>query len=166
MARPKKQVKTLIICFSYHHKNTAKIASVFADILDAEIKTPLKVKPSDISKYDLIGFGSGIYFGKHHKVLLDLVDKLPHVTKKAFIFSTSGGTRSIAYKSHQRLREKLQSKGFDIVGEFNCAGFDTFGPFKIVGGLQKGRPNADDLRQAETFALKLAKTRSKKRRPR
>jgi flavodoxin len=148
-------MKTLIICFSYHHKNTAKIALVFASALNAEIKTPSEVNPNGLSEYDLIGFGSGIYFGKHHKSLLDLVDKLPQVTdKKAFIFSTSGQTGH-ASRFHKQLREKLQAKGFNIVGEFNCAGFDTNGLMKIVGGVSKGHPDKDDIKQAETFAQSL-----------
>ena len=149
-------MKTLVICFSYHHENTAKIASVFAKTLGAEIKTPLEVNPNDLSEYDLTGFGSGIYFGKHGKVLLDLADKLPQMTnKKAFIFSTSGQTGNVVSKFHQYLREKLRSKGFDIVGEFNCAGFDTFGPLRLVGGIKKGRPNEEDLEKAEAFAKNL-----------
>jgi len=148
-------MKTLVICFSYHHKNTAKIALVFASALNAEIKTPPEVNPNGLSEYDLIGFGSGIYFGKHHKTLLNLADNLPQVTdKKAFIFSTSGRTGN-ASKFHKQLKEKLQSKGFNIVGEFNCAGFDTYGPLKIVGGINKGRPNENDLKQAEAFAQSL-----------
>lgn len=148
-------VKTLVICFSYHHKNTAKIALVFASTLNAETKTPSEVNPNGLSEYDLIGFGSGIYFGKHHKSLLDLANKLPQVTnKKAFIFSTSGQTGNTS-KFHKQLREKLQSKGFNIVGEFNCAGLDTYGLMKIVGGLNKERPNKDDIKQAEAFAQSL-----------
>jgi len=86
-------MKTFIVCFSYHHKNTEKIASVFAKTLDAEVKMPGEVSPQGFSEYDLVGFGSGISFGKHYKVLIDFADKLPPVTKKkAFIFSTSGQT--------------------------------------------------------------------------
>ena len=148
-------MKTIIICFSYHHRNTEKIASVFAKTLDGAVKTPTEVDPNGLSDYDLIGFGSGISFGKHYKVLLDFADKLPPVTnKKAFIFSTSGQTGKTP-KFHQKLRETLQSKGFTIAGEFNCAGFDTYGLLKIAGGIQKGHPNDDDLKQAEAFALNL-----------
>ncbi len=148
-------MKTLIICFSYHHNNTAKIASVFAKILDAEIKTPADADQTGICEYDLVGFGSGIYFGKHHKVLLDLAGKLPLMAdKKAFIFSTSGQTGKTE-KFHQQLRERLQLKGYDIAGEFNCAGFDTYGLLKIGGGIKKGHPNEDDLKDAEAFAQNL-----------
>jgi flavodoxin len=148
-------MKTFIVCFSYHHKNTDKIASVLAKTLDAEVKMPGEVSPQGFSEYDLVGFGSGISFGKHYKVLLDFVDKLPPVTKKkAFIFSTSGQTGKTS-KFHQKLREALQSKGFDVVGEFNCAGFDTYGILKIVGGIQKEHPDEADLKQAEIFAKGL-----------
>jgi flavodoxin len=146
---------TLIVCLSYHHKNTEKIASVFAKTLDAEVKMPGEVDPQALSEYDLVGFGSGISFGKHYKVLLDFADKLPAVTKKkAFIFSTSGQTGKTS-KFHKKLREELESKGFSIVGEFNCAGFDTYGVLKIVGGIQKDHPDENDLNQAEAFAKNL-----------
>jgi flavodoxin len=150
--------------------NTEKIAKVFAKVLDAEIKTPQQIDPEELKEYDLVGFGSGIYDGKHHKTLLDLADKLPQVTsKKAFIFSTSFNTWEVA-KSHSSLREKLQSKGYMNVDEFNCAGWDTNSDYnsgiilaavsvmvKLLGGLHKGRPNAKDLKNAEEFANNLKK---------
>jgi flavodoxin len=150
-------MKALIIYISVHHGNTEKVAKVMANILDA---TLLQVKQADanmLEQYDLIGFGSGIYFGKHHESLLDFVDKLPVLTnKKAFIFSTSG-LRKIPFVHNfdKPLRKKLQRKGFDIIGEFSCRGLDTYRATKLVGGVNKGRPNADDLRQAEDFASGL-----------
>jgi hypothetical protein len=33
-------MKALVIVFSFHHKNTEKIAQVFAQVLDAPLKTP------------------------------------------------------------------------------------------------------------------------------
>ena len=88
--------------------------------------------------------------------MFDLADKLTQLTdKKAFIFSTSGRTVNTTSKFHKKLREKLQAKGFNIAGEFNCAGLDTYGLMKIVGGLNKERPNEEDLKQAEAFAQSL-----------
>jgi flavodoxin len=148
-------MKALVICFSYHHMNTEKIASVFAKALGAETKTLSEVDPSKLFEYDLVGFGSGISFGKHYKELLDFADKLPQIAnKKAFIFSTSGQTGKTE-KFHKLLKEKLQSKGFDIAGDFNCAGFDTYGLLKIGGGIKKGHPDEEDLKQAEVFAQSL-----------
>jgi len=150
-------MKSLLVLFSYHHNNTEKIANVFAKVLDAQIKTPRQINPEELQEYSLIGFGSGIYDEKHHKVLLDLADKLPQVTnRKAFLFSTSGITgEAKVTKDHSSLREKLQSKGYMIVDEFQCVGFNTNSFLKLFGGINKGRPNAEDLKHAEEFAQKL-----------
>jgi len=150
-------MKSLLVCFSYHHNNTEKIANVFARVLNAQIKTPQQTNPEELQEYDLVGFGSGIDSGKHYQVLLDFADKLPHVTnKKAFIFSTAGitGKEKVA-GDHSALRERLQSKGYVIVDEFGCSGFNTNSFLKFFGGMNKGRPNAEDLRHAEEFAQKL-----------
>jgi flavodoxin len=151
-------MKSLVIVFSYHHKNTEKVAKVIAKVLDAPVKTPQQVNPEELREYDLIGFGSGIYSAKHHESLLDLADKLPQVTgKKAFIFSTYGAPAAFAGRefvenNHSQLREKLKAKGYSVSGEFGCAGWNTNSFLKYFGGLNKGRPNAEDLRNAEEFA--------------
>ena len=150
-------LKSLLVLFSYHHNNTEKIANVFAKVLDAQIKTPQQVNPEELQEYNLIGLGSGIYSAKHHKSLLDLADKLPKVTdKKAFIFSTSAilGDKKVA-KDHSILRRKLQSKGYIIVDEFACKGFNTNSFLKYFGGMNKSRPNAEDLKDAQEFAQNL-----------
>ncbi len=150
-------MKPILVLFSYHHKNTEKIAKVFANILDAQIKTPQEINPEELQEYSLIGFGSGIYGEKHHESLLDFADKLlPVNNKNAFIFSTSAlmGKEKVA-KDHSLLRKKLQSKGFTIVDEFACKGFNTNSFMKYFGGMNKGRPNAEDLKHAEEFAQNL-----------
>ena len=157
--------KSLIVLYSYHHNNTEKIAKVMAKVLDAEIKWPQEINPEELQEYDLVGFGSGIYSGKHDESLLELADKLPHVKeKKVFIFSTSGAPIAIggqktlddyAVNAHSLLREKLKDKGYLIVDVFICAGFNTNSFLKLFGGINKGRPNADDIQNASEFALGL-----------
>ena len=86
-------MKSLIVVFSYHHKNTHKVAEVMAKALDAKVKSPQQTVLEELSQYDLVGFGAGIDSGKHYRELLDFADALPQVTdKKALIFSTSGMT--------------------------------------------------------------------------
>ena len=150
-------MKALIIYISVHHGNTERVAKVMANILDADLLQMKQVDASMLEQYDLIGFGSGIYFGKHHKSLLDFVDMLPMLrNKKAFIFSTSGLRKiQFIHNFDKPLKEKLQRKGFDIIGEFSCLGLDTYRATKLVGGVNKGRPNAEDLKQAEDFASGL-----------
>lgn len=147
-------MKALVVYVSIHHGNTEKIAEIMADALDASLLQVKQVDASMLEQYDLIGFGSGIYFGRHHKSLLDFVDKLPSLrNKKAFIFSTSGLRRiRFIHDIDKPLKDKLQRKGLDIIGGFSCRGFDTFGAAMIIGGINRGRPDAKDLRRAQDFA--------------
>jgi len=150
-------MKSLLVLYSYHHKNTEKVAQVMAEVLNSQIKTPKEIKLEELNDFNLIGFGSGIYSAKHHKFLLELADNLPMVLdKKAFIYSTAAltGKRKIA-EDHLELREILQSKGYVIVDEFQCKGFNTNSFMKYFGGMNKGRPNALDLKNAEEFAQKI-----------
>jgi flavodoxin len=148
--------RSLLVLVSYHHNNTQKIAKAFAAVLDAQIRTPREIGPEELQQYDLIGFGSGIYDGKHHRDLLEFADRLPSVDgKKVFLFSTSFDRRIELI--HSSLRKRLESKGYVIVDEFNCEGFNTNSFLKYFGGLNKGRPNAEDLKHAEEFAQNIQK---------
>lgn len=145
---------TLIICESVHHKNTIKIANAIGEILNAEVIEPRDFRIENISKYDLIGFGSGIYNGKHHTNILNLVSKLgKQANKNAFIFSTA----TIPVEAQNKfLNEALREKGFNIIGQFSCKGFMDYKLLKyFFGGLNKGRPNENDLINAKEFAMKI-----------
>ena len=154
-------VKSLVIVFSYHHRNTEKIANACAKVLGAEVKTPQQVKPEEIAEYDLVGFGSGIYSATFDASVLDLANRLPDASgKKAFLFSTYGAPGVFAggdfvKNNHSQIREKLQAKGYTVIGEFGCAGWNTNSFLKYFGGLNKGRPNAEDLKNAEAFAREM-----------
>jgi flavodoxin len=146
-------MKTLIVYASIHHQNTEKVAKVMAEVLGADLVPISQAQPDTLTAYDLIGFGSGIYYMKFHKTLLQFVEALPAVTgKPAFIFSTSGEGE---IQRHATVKELLMNRGFSIVGDFSCKGWDSWGPLKLVGGTNKGRPNADDLEDARVFARGL-----------
>jgi flavodoxin len=155
------QMKSLVIVFSYHHGNTEKIANVIANVLGAEVKTPQQVKSEEIAEYDLVVFGSGIYSATFDPSVLDLADRLLNAAgKKVFLFSTYGApafvaNREFVEKNHDEIRKKLQAKGYTILGEFGCAGWNTNSFLKYFGGLNKGKPDAIDLRNAEAFAREM-----------
>jgi flavodoxin len=149
-------MKTAIVYISYHHNNTEKVAQIMASVLGADLKKVGEFEPKELEGYDLIGFGSGIYYRKHHKKLLELASALPSLNKKAFVFSTSGISNPQSVSDfHKTLTEILKTKGFEVVNDFNCLGYDTVGFLKIFGGISKGHPNVEDLKKAETFALEL-----------
>lgn len=146
-------MKTLIVCDSVHMGNTQKIAEVFAKVLGATVIPSSEVEVSRLSEYDLVGFGSGIYMGKHNKALLGLVDRLPFGSgRKVFIFSTSWSGLVKIEKNHKELADKFLSKDFKIVGNFSCLGATTFGPLKWFGGINKKHPDAEELELARMFA--------------
>jgi len=148
-------MNVLIIYKSIHHGNTEKIAKVMADTLEAELLDLKDVNADIIKEYDLIGFGSGIYYSKPHKELMELIDNVnPIEKKKAFVFSTSGRGKM---ELNNLLKDKLSKKGFEVIAEFSCKGFDTVGPFKLIGGINKGRPNEEDFKNAKSFAEGLKK---------
>ena len=146
--------KAVVIYLSWHQGNTEKIATVIADVLNAQLLKPDEVDMSTITGNDLIGFGSGIYWFKHDKRLFELIDRLPmQEGKKAFIFATSGMRQGrILNNFSKRLTRELLRKGFRIIGNFSCRGLDAFGPLKLIGGINRGRPNDEDLEAAAHFA--------------
>ena len=123
-----------------------------AEVLHAEVIEPEDVDATEIDRYDLVGFGSGIYFGTAHQRLAQLTDRLPHgAGRSVFTFSTSG-MFLIPWMGMSNLRDRLRDKGYNLLGDFNCRGFDTVGPLRFVGGVNRGRPDEADLTRARRFA--------------
>lgn len=146
-------MKKIIIYSSMHHGNTEKIAKAMAESINADIIKAEDIDINALNDYNLIGFGSGIYAGKMHKNILELMDKLPvYSNKKAFVFSTSGMGKD---EYNNPIKQKLKERGLEISGSFSCKGYDTFGPFKLIGGIAKGRPDKDDIQDAKNFVLKF-----------
>ena len=139
----------LIIYVSVHNKNTEKIARAMSESLKCDIAKLSEVDVNSLDKYDLIGFGSGIFNRKHHKSLLKFVDKLAVENKKAFVFSTASFKLKLYHRS---LKKKLKNHGFNIVSEFLCKGYYNFGPFKL---LNRNKPDPKDIEAAEKFAQSL-----------
>ena len=145
-----KNMKTLIVHNSIHNKNTEKIAKAMADELDAELIKPLQIDQYNLEEYDLIGLGSGIYFGKHHVSILKLADELKNVeNKRFFIFSTSGMGPGFFNNFNRELEGKLKSKKVSLVGNFNCRGFRAV---KHIGVINKEHPDEKDVESARQFA--------------
>lgn len=43
-----------------------------------------------------------------------------------------------------------------MLGVYGCRGFDTFGPFKLIGGIAKGHPTQNEIDGAVEFYGSLA----------
>ncbi|HEX2938840.1 MAG TPA: flavodoxin, partial [Ruminiclostridium sp.] len=102
--------------------------------------------------YDIIGFGSGIAYSRHYKELENAITDIDLTDKKVFVFSTSGISNN---ENNKTLCDIIKIKGGEIAGSFNCRGYDTYGPFKLVGGIAKGHPNENDFNDAEDFIKEI-----------
>ena len=162
---PAGETKVLMILAGSSAGSTAKVAKAIAEELGARVVGPDQVNGARFGDFALVGFGSGIFHGAHHAGLLALADRLPPAPHaKAFLVSTCGMPARFARpdvladyssRNHEALREKLRAKGYDIVGEFGCPGFNDNKFLKLFGGLNRGRPNAADLGSARAFAKGL-----------
>jgi len=150
-------MRCLLVLASYHHENTRKVAEALARELDAEIKSPGDLRPGDVLGYDLIGFGSGIYGATLHPKVVEFASQVPVADgRRAFVFSTAGVvTKKKAPRDHAEVQRNLEAKGYEVIGHFSCRGFNTNSFLKRFGGMNRGRPNADDLERARTFARGL-----------
>jgi flavodoxin len=153
--------RRLIVVASPHRGNTRRVAEVMADVLGAEVVVPDDVAAETLRGCELVGFGSGVYYGRMHESLFALVRRFSAArgadaaaAPRAFVFSTSG-LPFLAKAWHAPLVRLLADKGFDVAGAFACRGFDTWGPLWLVGGLNRTHPDARDLARAREFAARV-----------
>lgn len=148
------KTRIAIVAASVHHGNTSRIAAAMAEVLNAKLLSPDEITPDRLANFDLVGFGSGIYFGQHSATLRKLVNTVTTVPHSAFIFSTAG-LPCFARWFHWPLRRAITKRGIRIVGEFSCRGWDTFGPLCLMGGINRRHPNERDINRARQFARGL-----------
>lgn len=144
-------MKTLIIYHSEHHDNTKKLVEAIAQQGDVTLLKASDSSSLNWSEFDLIGFASGIYYQKFHNDVLDSAEKNLPAGKKVFFLYTCGVERN-SYTN--AIRQIAETKKAQILGSYGCLGFDTFGPFKLVGGIAKGHPDDKDISAAIDFFRK------------
>lgn len=145
-------MKAAVIYASVHHRNTKKVLDAMRRIKKFDLIKASDCKKYDFKDYGIIGFASGIYAGDFHRSVRLAIKGISLERKKVFLVYTCG----MRYRDHAKHMKKIiAGKGGSVCGEFYCRGFDTFGPFKIVGGIAKNHPSSKDLEQAAAFIKKL-----------
>ncbi|MFJ7158691.1 flavodoxin family protein [Streptomyces sp. NPDC101118] len=149
-------MKNLLVCTSVSHGNTRRVAEAMAGVLGARVVAPEEVTTAEAAGHDLVGFGSGVFAQRMHPDLLAFVRALPASSRRAFVFATSGLPEPAFAPYTRPLVRLLQHKGFEVEGTFTCRAYDTWGPFRLIGGINKRRPDGADLTAAREFAERLA----------
>ena len=150
-------MRTVIIYASTHHGNTRKVVEAISNEFNVELVDATKVHEWDLSQYDLIGFASGIFFAKFAKPVLEFARTNLPAKKKVFLIATAGNPMDLNFHSIADIVSEMRCRE---VGRFQCKGFDTYGPFKLVGGIQKGHPDQKDLRAAVEFYKEILECNS------
>lgn len=145
--------KVLCVLESSHQGNTKKIVDSLKKVCNLDIVSVDEVSAVKLRNYDLVGFASGIYFLKHDKKIINFVSSLCDKPADTFILSTAGSKNM--KRNHKVLRNILIQRNKNILGEFSCLGIDKFGPFKLIGGINKTHPNEEDLRNAQEFMKEM-----------
>lgn len=145
--------KAAIIYASVHHGNTEKVVTAMARDMPVTLFKVEQAEHIDFSEYDCIGFASGIYAGRCHRSIYAFLKNHRHeLPKQTFAVCTSGVGKG---KYAKKFADYLAKNGFTVLGEFECKGFDTFGPFKLFGGLGKGHPDDKELADGVAFIKKI-----------
>ena len=142
-------MKTIILYYSIHHGNTKKLRDAIKDKHDVDLIRVTEASDADLSEYEMIGLASGIYYGSFAKQMIAFAEeKLPE-GKDVFLITTSGANPSDGF--YKAVTDAAEKKGCKVIGRYGCFGYDTFGPFKLVGGLKKGHPTEEEIEEAVAF---------------
>ena len=140
--------RTAIIYVSTHHKNTFKIVKAISEKYNVDLIDATEQNSADLSPYVLVGFASGIDFGKFYLQVEQFMEKNLPKNKNIFFIYTCA-------KRNNRFTNTVtaiaKEKDANIVGEFGCKGYNTYGPLKIIGGMNKNHPDEDDIKNALAF---------------
>ena len=149
-------MKTVILYRSKHHGNTKKLVDAVVanfDNVDAiDVAALGKNEYPDLDEYPLVGIATGIYYGKIDDDLARVMEHTINEGQKIFGLITYGGSSKWYGKDIDgicRMRQAI------FMGVYGCPGFDTWGPFKLAGGVQKGHPTAEEIKGAVDFFNKI-----------
>lgn len=143
---------TAIVCYSKHHGNTRKLLDAIAAENQVTLIDVTEQPSADLSGYDRIGFASGIYYNSFAKQLLTFArDHLPE-NKDVFYIFTHGAPKGVFLTAIRKIAEQKHCRE---IGSYHCLGYDTFGPFRLVGGIAKGHPTQEEIDAAVAFYREL-----------
>ena len=141
-------MKTAICYYSRHHGNTRSVLEAMAQEGETALIDVTARQSVRLEEYDCVGFASGIYGFEMHKAVVEYARQYLPQGKPVFFVYTYGGAKGTGAKAFAEL---AREKDCPVLGEFSCKGYDTFGPFKLVGGIAKGHPDGRDLENARQF---------------
>lgn len=106
----------------------------------------------DLQEYDIIGFASGIDFGKFYWEIENFTRENLPFQKEVFFLYTCAMDREGFTDS---IKEIALEKDAIILGAYGCRGYNTYGPWKLIGGMNKSHPTENEIQECVNFYEKL-----------
>ena len=150
-------MKTVVIYRSTHHGNTKKLLDAIAAAAGDELvlTDAEKADGSELDGCTRVGLASGIYYGDFDKRVKQYAETLLPNGMPVFFLYTHGAPRGDFLKG---MRAAVAARGCPELGAYGCQGFDTFGPFRLLGGIAKGHPTPEEIEGAVRFYQALGRT--------
>ncbi len=151
-------MKTIIIYESKHHGNTKKVCDRVAAECQVELIEAGRVDSKlNWEVYNLVGLDQGIAYSKFYDSVNRVAEHIPAGKGAFFIYTCAKNDKDFAAK----IKKVVEERGTRCLGTYGCRGFNTYGPLKLIGGMNKSNPNEDELKAAVEFVKKVEKTYEK-----
>ena len=140
-------MKSVIIYMSRHHGNTKKLVEYLVARYSITLLDAQEAEKLNTEEYDLIGFASGVDFGKFYSPVTDLAKT---ISPGKCIYALYTCARDQA-RYGSEIEEIAALTGCTYLGKYGCRGYNTYGPWKLVGGMNKEHPSEKELQDACAF---------------
>lgn len=145
-------MKTVIIYESKHHGNTKKVCDRIACECDVELAEAKNITNDfEWEDYDIIGFASGIAYKKFYENVNKAAEMMPSGKKVFFIYTCA----KINDGFTDGIKDIALERGCECIGSYGCKGYNTYGPLKLIGGMNKKNPTEDELQKAVEFIRQI-----------
>ena len=146
--------KIIIFYYSYSAMSTEKLVKGIQSIYpNIEILLLPSEEKNDVSSYDYVGFASGIYITGMGEPIFKKIEALQGLEgKKCFSLCTSG--RNVSRYPYYP-KKALEQKGAKYLGGYGCHGKVNYFPFSAFGGVNKDKPDENDIKNGAEFLKKL-----------
>ena len=140
--------KVAIIYASTHHGNTRKLVDAIAGKYEIVPIDATICQQADLTGYDLIGFASGIDFGRFYDSVEQFLRKnLPNGKRVFFLYTCAKVNKHFT----DSIKTAASEKDALILGAYGCRGYNTYGPWKLIGGMNRNHPSEDEKNAAMEF---------------
>lgn len=140
-------MRSMIVYASRHHGNTKRLVEYLAARYDITLVDAQEISEIDTEEYDLIGFASGMDFGKFYPSVTELAETM---APGKYVYALYTCARDQG-RYGSEIEEIAGQTGSRYLGKYGCKGYNTYGPWKLIGGMNKEHPSEKELQDACAF---------------